>query len=126
MHITTKSNLPPVLENPNGENIQELLGNRAGGLPGHSLALITITQGNASKPHYHKISEESYFILKGEAIMKVNEQTFSLKQGDAILIEPPEVHQISNHKEEDLVFLAVCVPAWYPEDSFEVSKDQFA
>jgi mannose-6-phosphate isomerase-like protein (cupin superfamily) len=35
-----------------------------------------------------------------------------------VLIEPDEVHQIFNPAKENLVFLAVCVPAWQPEDSF--------
>jgi mannose-6-phosphate isomerase-like protein (cupin superfamily) len=39
------------------------------------------------------------------------------------LIEPREIHQISNQKDEDLLFIAVCVPAWSPADSFDIEEE---
>ena len=45
---------------------------------------------------------------------------FVLKPGQICLIQPGEVHRVMNKGDEDLEFLAFCVPAWEPEDSFEV------
>jgi mannose-6-phosphate isomerase-like protein (cupin superfamily) len=90
-----------------------------GGVQSHSLAEVRIPPGGSSSAHYHKRSEESYLILSGQAKLVVDSQERTLKQGDAVLIEPPEVHQISNPFEENLVFLAVCIPAWQPGDSYE-------
>ena len=120
MHITTQSNLPEEISNPHGENLQEILGIKAGGVNSHSLARVTIKAGKSSLPHFHKESEESYLILSGKASLAVDSHKFELSRGEAVLIEPHEVHQISNPGPADLVFLAVCVPAWRPEDSFEV------
>jgi mannose-6-phosphate isomerase-like protein (cupin superfamily) len=41
----------------------------------------------------------------------------TLKPGDAVAIQPDEVHQIFNDGPADLVFLAVCAPAWTPDNS---------
>jgi mannose-6-phosphate isomerase-like protein (cupin superfamily) len=57
-------------------------------------------------------------ILSGLASMQIDQAQFELDAGEAVLIEPLEVHQISNPGNEALTFLAVCVPAWHPGDSF--------
>lgn len=121
MKISLKPNLPPIFSNPYGEVLQEILGRQAAGATSHSLAEVTIPPGKASLPHFHKISEESYLILSGQATMVIDTEHFELAPGEAVLIEPFEVHQIFNNTQEDLVFLAVCVPAWYPEDSFDAA-----
>ena len=119
MHISRKSSYPEKLLIPDGEIIQEILGLSAGGIEGHSLAKITIPPGNASARHFHKKSEESYLILSGIANLEIDDQAFTLSEGEAVLIEMNEIHQITNKNDQDLVFLAVCVPAWHPDDSFE-------
>jgi mannose-6-phosphate isomerase-like protein (cupin superfamily) len=122
MRIKHFDQISEPLETPSGEIIYELVGKAAGGepTPNHSLARIVIPRGKSSAPHYHKLSQETYYILEGEGTMIVNGESHTLHPGQACLIEPEEVHQIANHGVYDLVFLAVCVPAWVPEDSYEV------
>ena len=120
MIITHISDYPALLINPDAESIQEVLGHRAGGTDNHSLAIITIHPGKASKPHYHKILSESYLILEGIGSLEVDGKCFDLKPREAVLIQPMEIHQLHNHGQENLVFMAVCVPAWSPEDSFDI------
>lgn len=100
-----------------GEIVRELSGNAAGGSQAHSLAQIVIPPGKASLKHYHPVAEESYYILSGSARMEVDGQSTTLGHGDAVAIAPPSVHQIFNVGEVDLVFLAVCAPAWTPDIS---------
>ena len=120
--IITKINDYPAPIITSGDHIQEIIGLEAGDAKSHSLARVTIKPGKASAPHFHKISDESYFILSGTATMNIDGVEFSLQQGEAVLIEPLEVHQIHNFGDDDLVFLAVCVPAWHPDDSFEMDE----
>lgn len=103
---------------PGAEIIQEVIGNRAGSGNSHSVARILIPPGNLSEPHYHKYAIESYVILTGRASIKIDNVILELGAGEAVLIEPGEIHQISNLEDTDLVFIAVCLPAWHPEDSF--------
>lgn len=123
MKISRKTDLPKIIDITGGEKIQEILGLAARNVTSHSLAEITIPPENASSRHYHKISEESNLIISGEAALDINNQVFTLKPGEAVLIEPFEIHQISNQSAEELVFIAVCVPAWSPDDSFDAEKE---
>lgn len=118
MIITRIKDYPARLGDATGESVQELLGRQAGGATNHSLAMVTIQPGKASAPHFHKLSVESYLIITGVASMHIDQAQFELEAGEAVLIQPMEVHQISNHREAELTFLAVCVPAWHPGDSF--------
>jgi len=122
MVLSKKSQRSPDITNPDGEIIQEILGAKTGGVQSHSLAEVTIPPGKSSTPHFHKQSEESYLILSGKATLVIDQETFELFSGDACLIQPQEVHQIANHSDEDLIFIAVCVPAWQPYDSFNITE----
>lgn len=122
MHLLKQSCFPPEIIHPEGEIIQEIIGAQTGGVKSHSLAKVTLPPGKTSVPHYHKESEESYLILSGTAALRVDNNTFRLSAGDAVVIEPNEVHQITNRADVELGFLAVCVPAWHPGDSFNENQ----
>ncbi len=123
MHISREKTRPNVIINPHDEILQEILGAVEGGVNSHSLAEVRIPPGKSSVAHYHKESEETYLILSGQASMRVDDHHFQLNTGDACYIQPEEIHLIFNESDSDLVFLAICVPAWRPGDSFEVSGD---
>ena len=122
MRVTNKSEIQNEITTPEGEIIKELIGASAltGDTTHHSLAYIIIPPGKCCALHYHKISEETYYILNGEGWMRIDQKEFSLPSGQACLVEPGEKHQIFNRGEVDLEFLAVCAPAWVAEDSYEV------
>lgn len=122
MIIINKTDYPSLIMNQGGEKIQEVLGVNAGNVYSHSIAEITIPPGGTAVPHYHKNTEETYLILSGNATLEIQEEQLSLTAGDTVLIEPNEIHQIKNNGKDNLVFIAVCVPAWQPEDSIEVKS----
>lgn len=125
MHLTALHDSEDPLRTPSGEIIYEYIGRDEahGGVTRHSLAHVTIPPSKASSRHYHQELEETYYILSGKGEVTVNGQDMVLRPGQALLIEPGEVHQICNQQEEDLVFLAVCAPAWSAEDHFQVVED---
>jgi mannose-6-phosphate isomerase-like protein (cupin superfamily) len=110
MTIQHKDNLTGVVT-PHGEVIYELFGRNSGHV-GHSLAQITLPPGGASLFHYHPIAEESYYILRGRAKVRLGDEETIISAGHSVLIKPPTPHQISNAGDTELEFLAVCVPAW--------------
>lgn len=120
MHVTRKDQVEDCIRTPTGETIYELVGDRevSGSAVLHSLAQVVIPPGKSSEPHYHKTSEETYYLLRGKARMVIDAREFQLEAGQACLIEPGEVHQIFNEGPEVLEFLAVCAPPWTAEDSF--------
>lgn len=120
MHVTSKDQIHTPITNPRGETIYELVGtsSEAGGATQHSLAHVVIPPGKSSDAHYHKSSEESYTILRGSARMILDGDEFVLEPNQACLILPGEVHQIFCDGDEDLEFLAICVPPWTQDDSY--------
>ena len=116
----SKHQVPDPIFTPHGETIYEMIGRpqEHGEAKLHSLAHVTISPGKASLAHHHQVCEETYYVLKGAARMVLDGQEFSLSPGQACLILPGQTHQIFNPGSQELEFLAICAPAWYPEDSF--------
>jgi mannose-6-phosphate isomerase-like protein (cupin superfamily) len=123
--IFSKAQVKQPIESSHGETVFEMIGldEKRGGAKLHSLAHIVIAQGKASLAHHHKISEESFYILHGRACMEIDGHSYHLNPGQACLIMPGQTHQIFNDGDQPLEFLAICAPAWYPEDSYFVSED---
>jgi mannose-6-phosphate isomerase-like protein (cupin superfamily) len=124
MHTRKVTDISQPLRSPLGETVYELVGTAqtSGQTNKQSLAYIVIPPGGCSSHHYHLVTEESYFIISGKAQMVVDGELISLSSGQACLIKPPSRHEITNNGDIDLVFLAVCAPAWAPTDSFLVEK----
>jgi mannose-6-phosphate isomerase-like protein (cupin superfamily) len=119
MRIIRKEEVKNPLKNPLGEIIYEMIGapEELGGTKHHSFVVVTIPPGGSSARHWHTISEETYFILKGTAQMIIDDKELEIRTGHAVLIQPPEQHQILNTGDDDLDFVAVCAPPWTPGDS---------
>jgi mannose-6-phosphate isomerase-like protein (cupin superfamily) len=105
------------LTSEHGEIVYELAGTAVGSSQQHSLAHIELPPGKASLKHYHPIAEESYYILNGTARLVIDGETFTMTPGQAVVITPEQVHQIFNDGPDVLHFLAVCAPAWTPDNS---------
>jgi mannose-6-phosphate isomerase-like protein (cupin superfamily) len=115
-------NIQEPLVTPTGEIIYELVGKATQDnySQNQSLAKIVIPPGKSSATHFHQVSEETYFILEGTGHMQINDLSFPIQKGHACHIKPGDIHKIENKGNLDLVFLAICTPAWVSEDSFEV------
>ncbi len=98
---------------PTGEIIYELFGRKVEPKnTGHSLAQIILPSGTGSAKHYHPEFEESYYMLSGSAEIILGEERATLQTGDAVIIPPHSDHKIWNKTDQDVVFIAICVPAW--------------
>jgi mannose-6-phosphate isomerase-like protein (cupin superfamily) len=124
MHIRGIQDVKQALISPLGEHVYELIGSSelTGQAAGHSLAYILLPPGGISNRHFHKESEESYYILSGEGDMQIDGNSVHLLPGQACLIKPPSTHQIGNHAKQDLIFIAVCTPPWAPADSYPADE----
>ena len=119
MKIARKDFVSEPFVNKTGERVYEMIGrpDALGGASAHSLGHVVIPPGCSSRPHYHPVAEETYYILAGCAKMVVDGNEYILSHGDAILIMPPEKHQIFSIGSIDLEFIVVCAPAWEPTNS---------
>jgi mannose-6-phosphate isomerase-like protein (cupin superfamily) len=99
-----------------GSTIRSILDRTNAPVANQSLAEATIPARGATQRHYHKSSEEFYFILEGTGRMEIDGEEREIGPGDAILIPPGAWHQIA--AEGALRFLCCCAPAYAHEDTF--------
>ncbi|BDH79580.1 hypothetical protein MTTB_09590 [Methanothermobacter tenebrarum] len=81
-----------------------------------SLAHAILEPGESSLPHRLKKSVEVYYIIKGRAMMHVDDEKKSVGAGDAILIPAGCVQHIENIGDSILSFLCIVSPPWRRED----------
>lgn len=81
----------------------------------YSLAQAVLPPGGVSLRHSLKTSEV-YYIIQGQGLMHINEETARVSPGQAIYIPPQTVQYIENTGDVDLVFLCIVDPAWRKED----------
>lgn len=75
-----------------------------------------MTRDQFTDRHYHKISEEFYFLLEGNACMEIEGETRNVGPGDAILIPAGKRHQIT--AKSNLRFLCCCAPPYDHADTY--------
>ena len=61
-------------------------------------------KGSAIGYHLQK-ADEVYYIVSGEGVMKMNDETFKVKAGDAILTRPGSSHGLRPEGRKDLVII---------------------
>ncbi len=101
-----------------GSTIRSLLDLSTAPVQHQSLAEATLPSGTATQRHYHKDSEEFYFITAGTGTMEINGQSKQVTVGDAILIPPGAWHQIFANSGTELRLLCCCAPPYRHEDTF--------
>ena len=99
-----------------GSTIRSILDRTNAPVQNQSLAEARVPAGSATERHYHKLSEELYFILEGDGTMEIDGAARAIRVGDAILIPPGAWHQITAGRE--LVFLCCCAPPYAHEDTY--------
>lgn len=100
-----------------GSEIRELLAHRNSCIRNQTLAEARVAAGASTTPHYHVETEEIYYILAGQGLMRVEDDTQAVGPGDAIAIPPGALHEITNTGEEVLKFLCCCAPGYEHEDT---------
>jgi mannose-6-phosphate isomerase-like protein (cupin superfamily) len=86
--------------------------------PVQSLAEATLEVEQATQRHYHRLSEEIYFVLKGQGKMEVDGETTHVRPGDAVLIPPGAWHTLENNGTSELRILCCCAPPYSHDDTF--------
>ncbi|HEY2373165.1 MAG TPA: cupin domain-containing protein [Gaiellaceae bacterium] len=83
-----------------------------------SLAEATLEPDQATARHYHRATEEIYFVLKGSGRMEVDGDTRIVRRGDAVLIPPGAWHTLDNNGSSELRILCCCSPPYSHDDTF--------
>jgi mannose-6-phosphate isomerase-like protein (cupin superfamily) len=115
MEIVRRDSVPAFVA-PDKAIIRELAASRNSSAKKQSLAEATIAVGDSVTEHYHKVTEEFYYILSGTGLMKINDEEEQVNPGDTVIILPGMRHKITNNGTVPLVLLACCSPEWTAED----------
>ena len=107
----------PAFVTKDGSEIRELLAHRNSCIANQSLAEAKVMPGQQTAPHYHRLTEEIYYILSGQGLMTLAGEERSVTAGDAIAIPPGAVHTIANVGQEVLTLLCCCAPAYEHDDT---------
>lgn len=99
-----------------GSTIRSILDATNAPVKQQSIAEASLPMAGKTQRHYHKLSEEIYFILEGEAMMEIDGEEQKVSSGDAVLIPAGAWHQISALTQ--LRFLCCCSPVYSHEDTY--------
>ena len=70
------------------------------------LRVFTVKPGGSTPTHTHPWEHETY-ILEGKARLTTSQGELAAEAGDAVYVEPGEVHSFTNDGAEDLRFICV-------------------
>lgn len=105
----------------NGMKMMEMIGNKAelGSYEKLSITKVTVDEYDSDQKHYHKRSDELYYVIKGSCTLVICDIPYLLQEGKCILVEHGEPHFIrSLGSRAELI--VVCSPAWDENDCFNV------
>jgi mannose-6-phosphate isomerase-like protein (cupin superfamily) len=101
-----------------GSTIRSLLDLTTAPVQNQSLAEATLKPGGATERHYHRESEEIYYVVEGAGELELDGARALVTEGDAILIPPGAWHRVTAGASGQLRFLCACAPPYRHDDTF--------
>ena len=80
--------------------------------------IYALEPDEATERHYHRLSEEIYFVVKGSGDLEVDGEHKRFAVGDAVLIPPGAWHTLWNNGTSELRILCCCVPPYSHDDTY--------
>lgn len=78
--------------------------------PQASIMLVEVAVGGVIDPHLHQVETETAFILRGEAVLTVEEEDIALKPYTGASIPPGLTHSLRNVGQTPLEMIAIHTP----------------
>ena len=116
MEVTNLDNVPQFIT-LDGSEIRELLAHRNSAIRNQSLAEARLPVGSATREHYHRQTEEIYYITHGMGRIRIEGELRDVSAGDAIAIRPGQKHKLWNTGTGPLRLLCCCAPAYEHSDT---------
>jgi mannose-6-phosphate isomerase-like protein (cupin superfamily) len=121
MDVTNLQAVPAFITK-DGSEIRELLAHRNSSIRNQSLAEARVAPGASTQEHYHKQTEEIYYITHGKGRMRIENESREVQVGDSIAIPPGKRHKLWNTGAEVLRLLCCCAPAYEHDDTVLVEE----
>jgi len=114
--IVINRNQANIVRTPHNSEIRPLIDRTTSPITQCSLAEEMLPPGCAVTPHHHRDLEEIYYIVSGEGLMTVGENSREVHAGDAVYIPRGHRHSLKNTGNEPIKLILVCGPAFFYED----------
>ncbi|HEX5706698.1 MAG TPA: cupin domain-containing protein [Pyrinomonadaceae bacterium] len=114
--IVVKRESASVLHTPHGSEIRPLVDRTTAPVELCSLAEETLPVGAEVGRHFHRRTEEIYYVVAGVGLMTVAGETREVAAGDAVYIPRGAAHTLRNTGSAPMKILLVCGPAYSFED----------
>ena len=73
-------------------------------------------------PHFHKLTQEVVYMLRGEGLFQLGSERYSVKAGAVMRIPAGQTHTFTNQGQAPAVFFVVTIPRWNEQDRFMVKE----
>ncbi len=107
-----------IINTPHGSEIRPLVDRTNSAVTQCSLAEEILPVGKKVSKHFHKNTEEIYYVLEGAGEMTVGNETMKVNAGDVVYIPKNHAHTLENTGETAMKILLVCGPAHNFADHF--------
>ncbi len=103
-----------------GSTVTELVRPERGGSRNVSVAEAVIEPGQTTRAHHHKASDEVYYVLGGEGVVRMGENSVAVERGSCVFIPAGQVHSAGCEENEPLRILCICAPPYTHEGTSPV------
>jgi mannose-6-phosphate isomerase len=93
--------------------------------PDHKVKRIEVYPGKRLSLQKHQRRSEHWYLLKGEAIVTLDDRQIPLKAGQAVDIPRGAAHRVENSGTADLAFIEVQTGDYFGEDDIIRLSDDF-
>jgi len=81
---------------------------------------ILVQVRSSMPPHFHKLTQEVVYMLRGEGLFQLGNERYPIKAGAVVRIPAGAVHTFTNQGQTPAVFFVVTTPRWDEQDRFMV------
>jgi len=64
---------------------------------------LMLNKGHRCSLHYHKIKDETFYVVKGKVLLELNGEKIIMNQGDLQRIKPQDVHRFSGLEDSEII-----------------------
>ncbi|MBN2545063.1 MAG: phosphomannose isomerase type II C-terminal cupin domain [Spirochaetes bacterium] len=89
------------------------------------LKKIVLLPGKRLSLQKHKLREEHWYILDGEAVVTLNGKDILLKKNQSLDIKKEDIHRVSNKSEKETVLIEIQTGTYFGEDDIERYEDDY-
>ena len=86
---------------------------------------IIVNPGQALSLQKHKFRSEHWFVVSGEASVRVGDKEQNLREGHSIDIPAGELHRLTNNTKNTLVLIETQIGSYLGEDDIIRVKDNY-